>query len=1482
MLTSRYTLDSISADGREAIGAHADFLGAVRLPSSAHNQEAGTRVVTDILVLRGREPGHDPNHADGFLAAPDRVDGVRMSSYFGEYPEHVLGGVTTRSGRFSTPELEITGSLDEALESLPTALGQITEGRFSKPTAPAPAAHTMEQRVQPPAAIPGSFRLTDVHPEVFDVQEGWIPATKQVPEVTRLIKIRDALDATLAADQSGQDATGPRTALQAAYDDYRSRHGALTRSTTNPKTGRTTRPRQGGFRADPRWPAVSALETIDNGTGEIVPAQIITAPVPVTAEAPSHATTDTDALMIALGHTQRVDLDFIGQLRNEPGTNVMERLEATGEVFADPGTGVWMTRSDFLSGPVRERHREVSALDKTDSRRAPYLESLEEVIPAPATADDLWDTMGGSWVPIDLTNQFVQERIGGYDRHDRASMCEITYDTEGGWNVLKRRGAVTARWETDRVDAHKLVEAALNGTSVTVRDSNDDGSSWVNEAATAEATDMIEQIREEWDRWSFEDPERAETLIETYTELYRSHVPRDYSDVPVSPQGLDAEWQLRPHQEAAIARILQSGDSLLAHPVGAGKTAEMVIAGAELRRTGQIGLPAYAVPGHMLDQFAGDITRLYPSARVLTLRSQEITPANRERLGAQLLTGDWDAVVMTHGTLRKWPLSPEAQQRRLDDRLVEIDAAMEQAAESARGEGDADNKAATSSVKKLQRQRENAVEKAKEELAKVSGAHDDHPFFFDRSPIDWIAVDEAHLFKNYPSNSKARIAGIATAESQRSVDLMDKLRTLRETRPGSPVCALATGTPVSNTAGELWVMAKFVDPTGLQRLNIESFDQWRAMFAKTTSAMELGRDGALAPKERLAQYRGLRQMARWTSEWADIVRTEDLGLPLPELRGGERIIHELEPDPDLAEWIAGEAVDRARALKGGMVDPTEDNHLKLDHDVSQASFDWHGFMDVPEDTDFSLVYAAASGIAEEWHAHKDDVFTTNTGAEHPRRGATHIAFSDVGTPKKGRHHTVYDRLRDHLVDLGVPREQIGFVHEHDKDDATKEAFFEQIRNGEISVVVGSTEKMGMGTNVQTRLASLHHLSCPHKPSDIEQREGRILRQGNQNPEVSVHAYVVKRTGSIQQWQRVERKANFVSQVMNASIDGDNRTGKDDPDLIGFAALKEASTGDPDFGLQNKLDGEVRQLSQLEARHRRAQDSARRSLPDLDRKLGERTRSLSDNQAIVDVVGTSPGGMTWYVDGQEAKTADIVAITRKWTANRDTPGRNTEKVTAKFDRSDTELRLTLPRGRWQCVLEGPNGNQVGQAINPGRSANEALENLALLRRSLQLAGERVGIDQGIIDKYEVQRDQQQEKVEEAFRHGDRLSEARAELDDVSRRLLTRYADPGVVERLDRVLGGSPPGNTQMDQAWANLRNEGVARPELLRRWEALTDGSGREPEAVDPQLQGFDGIVDQLHRNAQRTNPQHPTAATGRARMQTAHAPDTPQPVGISR
>jgi hypothetical protein len=514
MVTSRYTMDAIDPAGREAIGTHADFVGAVRLPSAAHVQEAGCEVVTDIIVLRGRAAGAVASHVSGFTEpTPADLDGVRMSQYFVDHPGQVLGQVTSRTGRYSTPEMHIGGTLDDALDRLPAALNRATAGWFDTAPGPLSAPPQLEsQRGTPTWDVPGAHRLNEAVPEVYETGAGWVPVAKQAPEAAALIRVRDALDATLADDQAGRDATEARSKLQAAYSAYRGKYGAINRSKKS-ATGRVTRPSQGGFRSDPRWPAVSAVEVVDHATGEVTPARLIEAPVEVNATAPTSAVSDADALNIALGHTQRVDVDFIGQLRNEPGQDVLDRLERTGAVFCDPTTAEWITRSDFLSGPVRTRHAAVEALDDGDPRKEPYLAEIEAVLPAPASADDLYDTFGGPWIPVDLVNEFVNTRIGGQPPKGFTRMCDITWDSRGGWNTIKRSGAVTARWETDRVNAHSLVEAALNGTSVTVRDSDGDGNSWVNEAATAEASDMIAQIREEWDRWAFEDPDRARAAL---------------------------------------------------------------------------------------------------------------------------------------------------------------------------------------------------------------------------------------------------------------------------------------------------------------------------------------------------------------------------------------------------------------------------------------------------------------------------------------------------------------------------------------------------------------------------------------------------------------------------------------------------------------------------------------------------------------------------------------------------------------------------------------------------------------------------------------------------------------------------------------------------------------------------------------------------------------------------------------------------------
>ena len=861
-----------------------------------------------------------------------------------------------------------------------------------------------------------------------------------------------------------------------------------------------------------------------------------------------------------------------------------------------------------------------------DPALARNVAALAEVIPRDVTADELTGALGAPWLPADVVQDFARDLYPGGEEKDRNSITAGYEPTTGSWSV-KAPGHVRNRMKADHefglagFDALKLLEAGLNGRAPVVTKPGAD-KPVVDADATAQAVELAEDLSERFDTWLLgDDPERAGAALEIFNTKFNAHVPRTYelSADAINTEGLRNDFTLRPHQRAAIARMVYGGNTLLAHPVGAGKTAEMICGAMSLKRVGTIRRPCFVVPNHMLGQFASDIVALYPSAQVLTISKDQFNKTGRETFAAKVRSHDWDAVVITHNSFTRWPLSPNAEASALETKL----AGYREQLDKLRDLPGAANETLT---KKLEQRLANYEEKLKEARATREKMRDTHDFFFDQAGIDWVAIDEAHEFKNAEIQSQARdLRGVPTGPAVAKADDLDaKLRWLHDAYPDRPVVTFATATPISNTAAELWVMGKYLRPDLLDQVGIGAFDSFRLAFCDTVSAMELDVSGTKFRRvERLAKYKNLPELARIWGEFTDTVTADQLDLPRPALAGGERNVVVVERSPQLADFMTVEISERADAVRNGDVLPEEDNYLKITSNARLASFDWETYSGERVDPQYSTLVAAADTIASVYHDNKDHDYQTATGGTHPRPGAFQLVFSDLGTPKAGRADTAYDRLRALLVARGVPAAQVGFIHEHDKDDESKARFFAACRDGRVAVAVSSTPKMGMGTNVQDRLYALHHLDCPWRPSDIEQREGRIVRQGNQHPEVRVYAYATAQSFSVSGWQTVERKAGFVGQIMRADPNGPRVLESEDSEALSYGAIKALATGDPDFVRLAELDDNVARLERIQRGHHQEQAALSRRHNSLQGQINETVYTLDRRGVFVADIAAVP-------------------------------------------------------------------------------------------------------------------------------------------------------------------------------------------------------------------------------------------------------------------
>ncbi|HEV2809945.1 MAG TPA: DEAD/DEAH box helicase family protein, partial [Acidimicrobiales bacterium] len=848
VITSRYTLDSLSPAGRQAIGERADFIGALRLPGVAHEAYAGTRVVTDMVVLRGRAPGQPAHHAPGFLDAPERLGDageVRMSAYYRHHPDHLLGQVGTRTGQYG---LELAVAADRAswADGLDAGVRRVV--RAAPAAAPPPL-------VSDPLALRGPDPGGDRQP-VGRIErtetgvfrrcgvDGWEPHApgSAAGELTALLQLRDGAVALVDAEGDRQvpDALVEerRTALATAYDAYVQRYGPLNRVTIT-ASGQRRAPKMGGFRDDPGWARVSALELYDESAGKAAPAGILRHRVLEPAEPLVRAESPAEALAVSLQRRGRLDEVLVAQLL---AVDVDEVAGQLGDLaYRDPASARLVPATEYLSGNVRTKLEAARAVADADPGAwGRNVEALERVLPRDVTADELGGLLGAPWI--------ARETVAGF-------ACDVAALPEGSPLITVQRSIELGRWAvkapvhvtgrlggdhpygTEHRDALQLIEDGLNGVNPVVWMTVDGDKRVVNPEATETARERLGEIKEHFDHWLLhDDPERSQQALAIYNERFNSYVPRDYTGMRIESPGLRSTFELRDHQHAAVARMLHGGNTLLAHPVGAGKTAEMIVGAMELKRVGTVNRPCFVVPNHMLEQFGRDIIDLYPAAEVLVISKEDVSPKGRAAFAARARSHDWDAVIVTHSSMSRWHLSPEVTARNLE---TKIDRSRRDLTTM---QGQGDNRTLTKLVEKRMAAYQ---EKLLASRARIESRQDDHDLPFDRAGIDYVLVDEAHTYKNAEVRSSVRnLRGVPVGDgSQIAEDLGDKLAWLRQAYPDRPIATFATGTPISNTVAEMWVLGRYLRPDLLDELGIQSFDAFRAQFCETTSTMELDPSG---------------------------------------------------------------------------------------------------------------------------------------------------------------------------------------------------------------------------------------------------------------------------------------------------------------------------------------------------------------------------------------------------------------------------------------------------------------------------------------------------------------------------------------------------------------------------------------------------------------------------------------------------------------
>jgi N12 class adenine-specific DNA methylase len=1237
LVTSRFTLDKQNASIREYLSDQADFLGAIRLPSDAFKRE-GTAVVTDILVLRKRAAGAPARHADEawLETAPLAIEGAEVSinRYFLNHRAMVLGAFCRERQLYGADGYGIRSAgdlaeqLDAAIRCLPGCEPDrqpaIDKERVPPRLArPPPRSHVAE----------GSFFVREdgvicrlLGGEAAPVTHGRTVlrsgGTKMGKRLAALIALRDEARRVLQSQNEGwsnSEREATRRSLNGAYDRFVAAYGPINRTTFGQtRDGHSIRrmPNLVVFREDPDAMLVMSLEDYDEVSGQATKAAILRQDVVGRTSTISSVQTAEEGLLVSLDRRGGVDLPFIAGLYGRPDEQVVAELGDL--IYRNPETHCWETADVYLSGNVRAKLAAAIAAGPEFARNA---EVLAGVQPPDLLPGDIDANLGAPWIPAGDIQAFAAELLGV----PPASVTIAHLKKDAVWSVdgdaaAEQSVAATSAYGTERANALWLLELALNMKTPVIYDTIHVGGREervVNQEATLAAKEKQKLIKDRFRATVFENPDRTERLVRIYNDTYNNLRPRLFDGSHLEFPGMNCTIELRPHQKDAVWRGMSSGNTLLAHAVGAGKTFVMAAAGMKLREAGLVKKPMYVVPNHMLEQFAREFLQLFPNANLLVATKEDLTRSRRKHLTAKIASGAWDGIIVTHSSFERIGMSRAYQERFLRQQIAEYERLLCEAA------GADASRPHRNMIKMIEKQKAAREARLTELLAQDKK---DDGLVFDELGVDHLFVDEAQYFKNLETPTKMqRVAGIQTGGSQRAMDLYMKARYLDELHAGHGV-TFASGTPISNTMVEMYTVQRFLDPQGLVDRGIEHFDAWAATFGEVVETMEISPDGStLKPRSRFARFCNLPELQQMFRAFSDVQTAEMLDLPRPALDGGKPFVIACPMSAEQGKLQQG-LVERYERLRSQKVDPREDNALTITTDGRKLALDARLLSAAAPDNPDSKVNAAVENIERIWQQ------------TSPSRG-TQIVFCDMGVRPTPWGYSVYEDVVAKLIARGIPREQIAAIGDADSD-AKKQSLFDRVRSGSVRVLIGSTQKMGTGTNVQKRLVALHHLDAPWKPAEVEQREGRILRQGNDNEAVAIYRYVTEGSFDAFMWQALETKARFIAQVMT----GDSAVRRADDiasQELSYAEVKAIASGNPAVLTLAEADAELKRLMVLKRNHADEQFLARRKLrelPEMIERLRQRMQDLLRDQATLTAHADDPVS----IDGRACLSDEVLS------------------------------------------------------------------------------------------------------------------------------------------------------------------------------------------------------------------------------------------------
>ena len=1274
VVTSSGTLDKQNPAVRQYIANCADLLGAIRLPDNAFRKNAGTDVVSDILFLQKRDCAS--------LEQPEWVqldttpEGYRMNAYFVRHPEMVLGELSVESTQYGKQEvtvkpiegMELAVQLKEAISHIQ---GEITENTLDD------FELTETDRSIPADPAVRNFSFTNVDGKVY-YRENSKMNPVELPALTAervlgMIELRNVTQELIQCqmeDGSDEEIALLQKKLNQQYDRFSSRYGLIS-STANRRA----------FSQDSSYCLLASLEYLDEEGKLKRKADIFSKRTIRRAEPVTSVDTASEALAVSIGERAKVDLPFMAELSGKTEEQITEEL--AGAIFRNPLTDKWETSDEYLSGNVREKLGIAERFAENHPEYEGNVQYLKKVQPKDLDASEIEVRLGATWVDTEYITQFMGETFHtpGYYL---GSKIDVRYAAVNGqWNItgknMDNRGnaLVQSTYGTQRANAYRLLEDALNLRDTKIYDIIEDADGEhrvLNKKETMLAQQKQEMIKEAFKEWIFRDIDRREALCKKYNELFNSSRPREYDGSHIQFTGMTPEITLMPHQKNAVAHILYGNNTLLAHCVGAGKTFQMIAAGMESRRLGLSQKNLYVVPNHLTEQWGSDFLRLYPGANVLVATKKDFEPANRKKFCSRIATGDYDAIIIGHSQFERIPLSVERQAAAIEKQIRDITMAIEDA------EGQEGTRYTVKQMEKTRKSLQTRLDKLNDQTRK------DDVVTFEQLGVDRLFVDESHNYKNLFLYTKMRnIAGIAQTDAQKSSDMFMKCQYLDELTGGKGV-TFATGTPVSNSMVELYTIMRYLQYDTIQKMGLGHFDSWAAAFGETVTAIELSPEGTgYRAKTRFARFFNLPELISLFKESADIQTADMLNLPVPEAEYINEVLKPSEIQQDMVSAFA----DRAEAVRSGLVEPTVDNMLKITNDGRKCALDQRLLNDMLPDEADSKVNRCAKNAYDIWE-------------ETAEKKSTQLIFCDLSTPKNDGTFNVYDDIREKLVEKGIPREEIAFIHEAGTE-AKKAELFAKVRAGQVRILLGSTPKLGAGTNIQDRLIALHHLDCPWKPSDLEQQEGRILRQGNQNEKVKIFRYVTENTFDAYMWQILENKQKFISQIMTSKSPVRACEDVDDA-ALSYAEIKALATGNPYIREKMDLDIQVSKLKLMKANHTsqkyRLETDIAKNYPVQIAAQKEQIAGLrADREAVKPILEEKEkdnfsmmiGGKT-YTDRKEAGTAILAACAglKAVKSNGQIGEFHGFSLNASYDSFYQTYKLTIKR---QCSYQIEIGKDV---------------------------------------------------------------------------------------------------------------------------------------------------------------------------------------------